>query len=58
MKMRTAYFCMKCDEEIDVEESHNLGCCPVCGYAGLTCVSRVYTMRVEDKSDKAKVNSL
>ncbi len=49
MKMRTAYFCMMCDEEIDVEESHNLGCCPVCGYAGLTCVSRVYTMKVEDK---------
>ncbi len=49
MKMRTAYFCVMCDEEVCLEELHEKSYCPNCGHASMTCVRRVYSVKVEDK---------
>ncbi len=50
MKLRIAYFCKRCDEEVDLEKTSKTGICPHCGYTrGVFSNSLIYEWKVEDK---------
>ncbi len=49
MKLRTAYFCKKCDEEVNIErDRHNVFECPICGYYNPWGLAIVYEWKVPD----------
>ncbi len=48
MKLRTAYFCKQCNEEVDVEKlSLKLATCPWCGYNSKWASTIIYEWKVE-----------
>lgn len=55
MKLRTAYFCKKCDEEILLENYLSTHICHHCGYKNRWGLSMVYEWKVEDKEQGEKV---
>ncbi len=56
MKLRTAYFCKQCDEEVDIEKINFYKKCPYCGYNNKVFgKTLVYEWKVEDRGEQIQV---
>ncbi len=52
MKLRTAYFCKNCDEEVDILAMHSVKFkCPHCGFCNDWGLAAIYDWKVEDKHE-------
>ncbi len=59
MKLRTAYFCMNCDEEVSIEGALHVFKCPWCGYRNAWGLAGVYEWKVEiSQSEIDKANEI
>ena len=56
MKLRIAYFCRQCDEEIDLEKILISKMCPFCRYSkkGISA-ELIYEWKVEDRGDIVQI---